>query len=212
MEPQASNSKGVFKDFCEQTSLHGWNFLAYSKFKCIHVAFWLSVIIGAFFVCMYCIYQSTAEFVEATVDFHTETLTEPLDKVYFPSIYICNKNVYRKSILMEVLKDPNLSDVSYNQIVNIWSKQQFWGIPQTSEDKNVDAKVHGSLKWTDLFNQYREESLKQPGYIIHPDTTEFEQYELVMQDVMIKPILHLCQLLITQTYNLFRSLDLTFVS
>ena len=175
MEPQASNPKEFFKDFCEQTSLHGWNFLAYSKFKCIHVAFWLSVIIGASFVCMYCIYQSTDEFIEATVDFQTETLTEPLDNVFFPSIYISNKNVYRKSILMEVLQDPILSNISYNQIVNVWSRQKFWGFPQTFEEKVVDTKMRTSTKWMELFSQYRNESLEPPGYIVYPDTTKFQQ-------------------------------------
>ena len=71
MGPQTRNPKEHFKVFCEQTSLHGWNFLAYSKFKCIHVTFWLSVIIGAAFVCTFCIYQNTEEFIEATVDFQT---------------------------------------------------------------------------------------------------------------------------------------------
>ena len=177
MEPQASKSKAFFKDFCEQTSQHGWNFLAYSKFKCIHVVFWLFVIIGAFVGCIYNIYQNTEEFIEATVDFQTETLTEPLDNVLFPSIYISNKNVMRKSILMEVLQDPNLTNVSYNQIVHLWTKKRFWGIvSQNPIDKKTDDMIMASPKWISLFKQFLENSFKKPSeHLIYPFTTKLYQ-------------------------------------
>ena len=100
MEVDRSN----FSDFCNQTSLHGWNFLGRGRLNSYKV-FWLFTIFLTFGLGMFWIGFNTKEFIEATVEFSTLSLTTPLDEVYFPAIYIVNKNHIRKSILMALAKD-----------------------------------------------------------------------------------------------------------
>ena len=144
-----SKSKVTVRDFCEQTSIHGWNFLAFSNFRSYHVIIWLFTILGAFSGCVLMIYLNVTEFSNATVDFQTETLTQSLDEVYFPSIYISNKNVMRKSIFMDILKDENVNNVTtVHEIIEIWLRKQFWGRPPTTEDKIKadESKFHASTR------------------------------------------------------------------
>ena len=134
-----SKGKVTIQDFCEQTSIHGWNFLAFSQFKSQHVILWLLTIFGAFIGCAFMITMNVTEFSNATVDFQTETLTKSLDQVYFPSIYISNKNPMRKSIFMDILKDENVDNVTtVHEITEIWLRKQFWGIPPTGDKINAE--------------------------------------------------------------------------
>ena len=92
-----------FRDFCEQTSLHGWNFFPYTEFKKWHVTFWTFVLCGTFTCCSIMIYLNSSEYMDATVAFNIESPTNPLNEVYYPAIIICNKNVVRKSIGLELV-------------------------------------------------------------------------------------------------------------
>ena len=94
-----------FLNFCNQTSLHGWNFVGKDKIKSCNAIFWISTIFMTFGIGMFWIGFNTKEFFEATVEFNTLSLTTPLDEVYFPAIYIVNKNHIRKSILIALAKD-----------------------------------------------------------------------------------------------------------
>ena len=98
------NGQSNFQDFCTQTSLHGWIFLGHGRVKSCKV-FWIVTICVTFGLGMFWIGFNTKEFLDATVDFDTLSLTTPLDEVYFPAIYVVNKNNIRKSVLMALAKD-----------------------------------------------------------------------------------------------------------
>ena len=94
-----------FSHFCEHTTLHGWNWIVYNHFKVSHVIFWFLAIFSALIASIYGVAMLYFEFSEATVTFGTETVTEPITNVYFPAIYLANKNTVRRSILMASLEE-----------------------------------------------------------------------------------------------------------
>ena len=136
---ESANQIGL-KNFCEQTSIHGWSFIAFSKFKLLHAIFWLVVIVGAFAGCLSMIYDNAMEFKDATVEFQTETLTESLDNLFFPSIYISNKNALRRSYFMELLKDPKLKNITtLNEIISLTAGVRLNGrLPQNPMEMNIN--------------------------------------------------------------------------
>ena len=46
----------------------------------------------------------------STVDVRTETMTETLDEVFFPSVVVCNVSPLRKSFMFDVLNHSRFSD------------------------------------------------------------------------------------------------------
>ena len=91
MENHTQNKKGSsnigFKEFCDQTSLHGWGFITLGKFRPIPTIFWLLAIISAFILCFKLTLLNVNEFM-GEVEFNVETLTGQLEEVYFPAVYI----------------------------------------------------------------------------------------------------------------------------
>ena len=134
-EAEVDNQIGL-KSFCEQTSIHGWSFIAFSKFKLFHAIFWLIVIVGAFAGCLSMIYDNAMEYKEATVEFQTETLTESLDNLFFPSIYISNKNAIRRSYFMELLKDPKVKNITtVDEVLSLTAGLRLMGrMPQDQRE------------------------------------------------------------------------------
>ena len=100
------NQRLQFKDFCEGTSLHGWGFMALGKFKPFQMVFWSLTVLFAFSLCAFFISQSAEEYMNG-VEFKTETLTESLDEVYFPAVYVCSNTLVRLSPLLEMVLDDN---------------------------------------------------------------------------------------------------------
>ena len=100
----------MFRTFCEHTSFHGWNLIALSQFKASHVVFWLLIIMTSFLGLSYMVYRNTSDFNEAKVAFHIQSPSEPLDEVYFPAIYLINKNMFRKSIGKGFTFETNLTE------------------------------------------------------------------------------------------------------
>ena len=106
-----SNRKIQFEDFCQQTSIHGWSFLQFRGFGFFQVLFWVTIIATSFGGCMYMISSNIQEFNKATVEFETLSLTENLDDIFFPSIFVINSNQQRKSYLMAMIQENNLTEV-----------------------------------------------------------------------------------------------------
>ena len=90
-----------FCNFCQNTSLHGWGFIALGKFKPLQILFWTFTVLSALCLCVTFISQNTEEFLNG-VEFSTETITEPLDEVYFPAIYVISKNQFRQTTFNEL--------------------------------------------------------------------------------------------------------------
>ena len=105
--------KNTITEFCRETSLHGWKFIAKNKFLSLHCFFWVGTIFSALSLGLVLITWNTAEFMEATVDFTTLSMTTSMNEVFFPAIYIINKNFIRKSIEMSFYTNYNTCEYSY---------------------------------------------------------------------------------------------------
>ncbi|XP_023319996.1 uncharacterized protein LOC111695065 isoform X2 [Eurytemora carolleeae] len=96
-----------FQAFCNQTSLHGWQYITqkpetdgfWSGFK--HV-FWSIIVCVAMGCAALFLYTNTIDFMNATVVTTVDTMTVPLSEVFFPSVLVCNINQVRKSFFSEL--------------------------------------------------------------------------------------------------------------
>ena len=110
----------MLRTFCEQTSFHGWNLIALSQFKPGHVVFWLFMIISSFFALSFMVYNNAIDFSEAKVAFHIESPSKPLNEVYFPAIYLINKNGFRKSLFKGFDVETNLPEEELFRLFKSW--------------------------------------------------------------------------------------------
>ena len=129
-----SNQKIQFDDFCQQTSIHGWSFLQFRGYGFFQVLFWVTIIATSFGGCLYMISLNVQEFKEATVEFETISLTESLDEIFFPSIFIINSNTCRKSLFMTMIEENNLTEV-------LDVKKLIHFIGDSFVESKIDAKV-----------------------------------------------------------------------
>ena len=83
----------TIKEYCEQTSLHGWFYIASDKPFWRYV--WLSIVIASIGVASLFIYKAAEDFTRSTVVTTIHSTTEPLSEVYFPAVTICNINQVR---------------------------------------------------------------------------------------------------------------------
>jgi len=96
-----------FQAFCNQTSLHGWQYITqrpetdgfWAGFK--HI-FWSIIVCVAMGCAAIFLYSNTIDFMNATVVTTVDTMTVPLSEVFFPSVVVCNINQVRKSFFAEL--------------------------------------------------------------------------------------------------------------
>ena len=105
--------KNTITDFCRETSLHGWKFLATNKLLSFNCFFWTATIVSALSLGLVLITWNTEEFMKATVDFTTLSMTTSMNEVFFPAIYIINKNFIRKSIANNFFKNQNSGKILF---------------------------------------------------------------------------------------------------
>ena len=129
-----SNRKIQFEDFCQQTSIHGWSFLSFRGYGSFQVLFWVTIIATSLSGCMYMISANIQEFNKATVEFETISLTESLDGIFFPSIFVINSNQQRKSYLMAMIQENNLTEV-------LDEKKLIWFLLNSTKNCQKDPKV-----------------------------------------------------------------------
>ena len=84
-------STGSFREYCEQTSLHGWFYTATSDRK-IWRLLWLLIVLTSMGVASVFVYKASEEFRKATVVTTIHSTTEPLSEVFFPAVTVCNIN------------------------------------------------------------------------------------------------------------------------
>ena len=82
------------REYCEQTSLHGWLYIASDKPFWRNV--WLTIVIASIGVASVFIYKAAEDFTRSTVVTTIHSTTEPLSEVYFPAVTVCNINQVRK--------------------------------------------------------------------------------------------------------------------
>ena len=126
-----------FYDFCKQTALHGWNYLAidnnsaskvskpYSKSGTSHVktvfrsAFWTMVIMASVLFSGFLLHNNTVDFFRSTVVTTLDTYNVPLSEIFFPSVVVCNINQIRKSFFAELgfYKNDTLVQIMYEDFI-----------------------------------------------------------------------------------------------
>ncbi len=108
--------------YCQWTSLHGFNFLAFPDQTPPQTLFWVVVIVasvaGAFFV----VGTNIMDFAESSVSYDLATPTQPLDDVFFPSVVVCNMNQLRSSMIYALINDPDMANATYLEIHQLLEK------------------------------------------------------------------------------------------
>ncbi|TRY76559.1 hypothetical protein TCAL_05309 [Tigriopus californicus] len=93
----------TFDHFCETTSLHGWKFLGQSQPSRKLLRFgWMGVVLGSIGVSIFFLSNSMMDFKSSTVQTTQDTSRGSLQKVFFPSVTLCNINQGRSSLFREV--------------------------------------------------------------------------------------------------------------
>ena len=111
---EKENSIG-FKDFCENTSLHGWGIMSFGGFKVSQILFWLFAIIVSS-VGMVVMNAGTIDEYQNDVEYIVESMAESLNQIYFPAIYMFKTAQFRKSVLANWMKlDPIWANHSFNE-------------------------------------------------------------------------------------------------
>ncbi len=96
-----SSSASPFKQFCSQTTLHGWQYLVNPRLPTFRRVLWTVTIFSSLVVAMYFIQWFVHGFMDDKVSTTIATTTAPLAEVHFPAVTICNNN--QASILIEVV-------------------------------------------------------------------------------------------------------------
>ena len=91
-----------FNSFCKHTTLHGWQYMAEQTFTKLQKLFWGVILFVSVFGATVLIYNNILIFKNATVVTTVDTMTAPLDDIYFPSITVCNLNQARRSFFEEI--------------------------------------------------------------------------------------------------------------
>ena len=84
--------RNQFEEFCEETTLNGWYYLAKKGVGKIGRGYWVGVVLCSLFLSGNFIYSATTEYLDASVIITVDSVTASLDKVIFPSLVICNQN------------------------------------------------------------------------------------------------------------------------
>ena len=79
------------RQYCEQTSLHGWYYISGSS-KSYWKVVWSAIVLTSIGVASLFIYKAAEEFTKSTVVTTIHSTTEPLSEVFFPAVTVCNIN------------------------------------------------------------------------------------------------------------------------
>ena len=91
-----------FSSFCEDTTLHGWQYVDKQTFTKLQKIFWGVILFLSGVGATLFLYDNIVIFKNATVVTTIDTMTAPLNEVFFPSITVCNLNQARMSFFEEI--------------------------------------------------------------------------------------------------------------
>ena len=80
----------MLREYCEQTSLHGWFYIVADRRGWRYI--WSVIVLASIGVASLFIYKAAEEFTKSTVVTTIHSTTEPLSEVYFPAVTVCNIN------------------------------------------------------------------------------------------------------------------------
>ena len=81
-----------FFEFCEDTTLHGWNYLVKRNISKSSRLFWAFVIFLSIGLAVVSCHGIISEFLVSDVIITVDSVSATLDNVLFPSIVVCNQN------------------------------------------------------------------------------------------------------------------------
>jgi hypothetical protein len=90
MEPD--DQRSTFNEFCEETNLNGWYYMAKRNLSKVSRLFWASVILGSICLATWFNWVAFVQFLGANVIITVDSVSTSLDHVHFPAIIICNQN------------------------------------------------------------------------------------------------------------------------
>ena len=104
--------------YCQQTSLHGWQYID-SEQGLLHMVFWFFIILMSISLSIYFLIINTKAFLKATTVTSIDSTTASLKDLIFPSLYICNVNQVTKSFLknLKVDKDDHAKQSLFDEFL-----------------------------------------------------------------------------------------------
>ena len=155
--------------FCQLTSLHGWNYCFRPEKPKIHTAGWILVIVTAVISAIALVVGILMEFREATVSVTLSTTTAPLDDFMFPAVTICNTLQIKKSVVSRLANE--LGNVTEDEIVDVASLLIQTRHGQLNADQlNIRDRIIGSQVISDIADEMVDKIYKDR------EVTEEEMY------------------------------------
>ena len=96
-----------FQRYCENTSLHGWQYIYVKSSKGWRIL-WMGMVLSSVIIACCFVFKQTSEFTKATVVTTVDTTTAPLSDVFFPAVTICNINQVKLLLFLYILFDTSL--------------------------------------------------------------------------------------------------------
>lgn len=157
------------KEYCEQTSLHGWFYMTSTDRK-IWRLLWTMIVLTSIGVASVFVYKATEDFYEATVVTTIHSTTVPLSEVYFPAVTVCNINQVRKSFFNDLDIDNNVSvvDLLYQQF---YTGSEHEPLPDEKEFMKSLFKSETYVK-----NEFRYHRITSKGHSVETQLSNWTAY------------------------------------
>ena len=92
MLDRALAPRDPFAEFCEETTLNGWYYLAKRGVGLIPRSYWVLVVFASLCAAAFFCHGATTEWLGSTTLITVDSVSASLDKVVFPAITVCNQN------------------------------------------------------------------------------------------------------------------------
>ena len=93
--------RNVFEEFCEETNLNGWYYMAKRNLSICSRLFWALMIMSSIGLAFFFCFGIITEFLNSNVIITVDSVSASLDQVLFPSLVVCNQNQVLESLRKE---------------------------------------------------------------------------------------------------------------
>lgn len=91
-----------FRNFCSNTTLHGWSYLIEYPLKSWQTFLWSLVLLSVHAIVISFIFITLKQYLKSTTRTTIETTTTSLKEIQFPAITVCNVNQFEASFMEDV--------------------------------------------------------------------------------------------------------------
>ena len=132
--------KGV-SAYCQQTSLHGWQYLDSEK-GFLQKIFWFAIVLMVLSISIFFVVNHTQTYLTSTTMTYIQSTTQSLNDIQFPSLFICNVNLVTKTFLR------NLGVADDVAAANLLFKEFLYGTKtkHSTEDQAILDKMLDRMK------------------------------------------------------------------